>query len=77
MNFKIQYLNKWKRRRNNFKYDSKRFKSKLAYVDIDDEENDFDHGNNANFFNQLKEMKKVYKKRKEELFKEKTKKKKN
>ena len=56
---------------NNFKYDSKRLKSKLAYVDIDDEENNIDNGNNANFLNQLKEMQKVYKEREEKLIKEK------
>ena len=56
---------------NNFKYDSKRLKSKLAYVDIDDEENNIDIGNNANFLNQLKEMQKVYKEREDKLIKEK------
>jgi chromosome segregation ATPase len=56
---------------NNFKYDSKRLKSKLAYVDIDDEENNIDNGNNANFLNQLKEMQKVYKEREDKLIKEK------
>ena len=56
---------------NNFKYDSKRLKSKLAYIDIDNEENDIDNGNNINFLNQIKEMQKTFKEREEKLIKEK------
>ncbi len=55
----------------NLKYESKRLKPKLKYVNIDDEEGGDDNGNNSNFLNQLKEMQKTYKEREEKLIREK------
>ena len=55
----------------NLKYESKRLKPKLKYVNIDDEEGGDDNGNNSNFVNQLKEMQKTYKEREEKLIREK------
>ena len=56
---------------NNFKYDSKRLKSKLAFAEIEEQDNEIDNGNNNSFLNQIKEIQKTYREREDKLIKEK------